>query len=398
MAIVDPGSDAPARAGSSRGAAAGWVAALPVAIGLAAASFGPADRVPRSEQPAAAPPPIVETVALEGAPAPDTAGEGVMVAHFIDMGQANATLLEFPCGAVLIDAGAQEQAKIDNLLSYLDDFFARRTDLERTLSTIFITHNHVDHTRALREVVERFTVENFVENGQRGGLPEGDKDVIWVGANRSTDNRQIQVAQVDAALLDGVAGFTSGEIDPVACSGVDPQIRILWADLAEDPGWPGDEFENKNNHSVVVRVDFGESSFLFTGDLEEPAIEAMVERYHGTDMLDTDVYEVGHHGSYNATTESLLEAVTPEIAVISMGRWNDRRKFTAWAYGHPRHEAVELLQEAVERRRTPRVVHVARKVREYYRTTMRDAIFGTGWDGDIQIRATADGTFRVSGG
>jgi len=145
----------------------------------------------------------------------------------------------------------------------------------------------------------------------------------------------------------------------------------------------------------VVRVDFGESSFLFTGDMEEPAIESMVAFYDPSETLDADVYHVGHHGSYNGTTEGLMHAVTPDIAVISMGRWDDEKPWTAWAYGHPREHAVELLESEITNRRSPRPVHVASAVKQFYSTTMRDAIYGTGWDGNIQIRATADGKQEV---
>ena len=89
-----------------------------------------------------------------------------MKAHFIDMGQANAALLEFPCGAVLIDAGAQDEEKVDELVRFLNDLFARRQDLGRTLKSIIITHNHIDHTRALRTVVEMegLTVERTIDH------------------------------------------------------------------------------------------------------------------------------------------------------------------------------------------------------------------------------------------
>src|SRR5688500_18698502 len=62
-----------------------------------------------------------------------------MTAHFIDVGQAQATLLEFPCGAMLIDAGAQDATHRTKLLGYLDRFFQRRKDLNRTLDTILVT-------------------------------------------------------------------------------------------------------------------------------------------------------------------------------------------------------------------------------------------------------------------
>jgi len=68
----------------------------------------------------------------------------------------------------------------------------------------------------------------------------------------------------------------------------------------------GEGFEQKNNHSIVTRVDFGMSSILFTGDLEEPAIDRLVARHQTSSLLDVVVYEVGHHGSHNGTTPELL--------------------------------------------------------------------------------------------
>lgn len=78
------------------------------------------------------------------------AAQPIMYTHYIDVGQADATLLEFPCGAVLIDTGAQDNNHIDDLVDYLENFFSRRTDLNNTLNVVFVTHNHIDHTRAPR--------------------------------------------------------------------------------------------------------------------------------------------------------------------------------------------------------------------------------------------------------
>src|SRR5688500_9249837 len=96
---------------------------------------------------------------LHAQPAPS------MTAHFMDVGQGHATLLEFPCGAMLVDAGAADTAFTRRLVDYLHRFFARRTDLNRTLNAVLITHNHIDHTRALRTIVDSFTVERYIDNG-----------------------------------------------------------------------------------------------------------------------------------------------------------------------------------------------------------------------------------------
>lgn len=321
-----------------------------------------------------------------------------MTAHFIDVGQGDATLLEFPCGAVLIDAGGHEEDPL-RAVGYLAHFFAtQRPDLNRTLNSVIITHNHIDHTSGLREVVETFNVERFFEHGKRGGYRPGDFDVDWVEDNASSLG--IDYFDIDDSTIQNLPhkrGLTDGDIDPIACSGIDPEIRILSADLNSRPtSWSSDEYRDKNNHSLVVRVDFGDSSFLFTGDLEDPAIELLLDYYDGTSMLNVDVYQVGHHGSDNGTTVPLVEAMRPEVAVFSASNWLDRRDFTGYQHGHPRSGIVTMLQNAISRQRAQsKQVRTAWGVRDLRERTMRDAIYATGWDGTVKITADEQGNLSV---
>src|SRR5258708_7535315 len=78
-----------------------------------------------------------------------TASSQTMRAHFIDVGQGASTLIEFPCAAIMVDTGGEKNAEFnsdDELVAYLDSFFARRTDLNKTLHLLVLTHAHVDHT------------------------------------------------------------------------------------------------------------------------------------------------------------------------------------------------------------------------------------------------------------
>jgi beta-lactamase superfamily II metal-dependent hydrolase len=85
--------------------------------------------------------------------------------------------------------------------------------------------------------------------------------------------------------------------------------------------------------------------------MEKPALELLVSRYKPNRMLDTEVYEAGHHGAENGTITSLLEAVTADLAIISVGHRGDSGAKTAYGYGHPRIEALELLEASI---RAPR--------------------------------------------
>src|SRR5688572_10419261 len=113
-----------------------------------------------------------------------------MTAHFIDVGQADATLLEFPCGAILIDAGAQGAQQEQNLVNYLHSFFGRRTDLNNTLDLVIITHAHLDHNLALDNVASGFTIKRYIDNGLKVG--SGKKNQNWLRNN--SENMSITYA------------------------------------------------------------------------------------------------------------------------------------------------------------------------------------------------------------
>lgn len=331
----------------------------------------------------------------------------VMYAHFINVGQADCTLLEFPCGAILIDAGVETNAYEDALIAYLEDFFARRADLDRKIACLFVTHQHTDHTRALPSVVEQFTVERCIENGERTG--GGAADITWlrgeIEAGRQDTVMRI-VRDADVVSSTDVLGLTDDVIDPIECDSCDPVIHVVSGGLDTNPGWPEGDFHNPNNQSLVIRVDFGQASLLFTGDLEDYAIHTLVEYYANTDTLDVDVYQVGHHGSENATTEDLLAAMTPYIAVVSMGFWSEgrmpsgtARPLSAFGYGHPRKEALELLAEQVPGFRSRRIqVMAGLASKQFERYEVRRRIYGTGWEGTIKVRATLDRKYRVTAG
>jgi competence protein ComEC len=312
--------------------------------------------------------------------------------HYINVDQGSAALLEFPCGAILIDAGGRNSASTQHLIDYLNAFFARRTDLPKRLDAVFLSHNHDDHDRALFRVAQTFPVRGYVHNGRPSTPSSGAGRMLAHAAAHSPPIPVRAITETDIAAA-GTAGVGGSIVDPLACPRVDPRIRVLSGGFAGNSGG----FGNPNNHSLVVRVDYGKAKFLFTGDLEFAGIDKLLDRYSGTRALDVGVYVAGHHGAENGTTEPLLTAVTPEIAVISMGPATPIGGKSAWKHGHPRLTTVTLLEGAITRARpAPVTVKVSEGPEDFKDHRLSDAIYGTGWDGDIVVSAGADGVLSVA--
>lgn len=339
-------------------------------------------------------------VAAAGSQAP-------LLVHFIDAGQGNAVLFEFPCGAILVDTGGEEATvfpSVDRLEAYLDQVFSRRTDLNRTLELVALTHPHIDHTRGAQRIRERFTVRNVIDNGQANttiGGPEQNQLHAWALANG------VPYQAIETSNIPRPAGLTSAVIDPVAgCDRgpVDPVITALWGGVGHTNG----SFSNSNNQSVVLRVDYGAFSALITGDLQKPALKQLIDTVEDDPaILDVDLYEVGHHGSHNATTDDLVALMTPKIAVISVGDPSRTEgQFIAFEFGHPNHLAMDALLDedhGVSCFRAPVWVPVALKGRnprthalpKWEEWQIAGAVFATGWDGTVIVRALPSGAFSV---
>lgn len=320
-----------------------------------------------------------------------------MKMHVINVGQAEAVLLEFTHQAILVDAGSHRPEDADHLFAYLDAFFQRRSDLNGTLHSVVVSHAHVDHTRNLKAVFERYNVQHFVE----GGADQGS------GINQIKAVRQMLAAEpaefhkISARNVRRVWFMRDWAAELLNDSGV--EVKFLSA---------GRKCNNQNNASLVMRVEYKGKSFLLTGDAEENDKEGrslgcggllfrlMNARAAFPELLDVDVLKVAHHGSRNGTIEQLLAKVTPEYAVISAGDnhlFQTRGSFSAWDHGHPNEQSVGRLEMSVARDRQPKTVTVmAKQESPLIDKLMTKAIYSTGWDGDIVFSVTAGGQLSVT--
>lgn len=223
------------------------------------------------------------------------------VVHFIDVGQGDCTLVE--CGGkyLLIDAG--ENGHETQVLNYLRSLKVDKLDY------VIATHQHSDHIGGLPEVLEEFSVDNII-------MPRLTK--------AQTPTNSTYKAFLNAVKASGakVISAKPGLVYALA----DSQFEIL--------GPVTDDAEDINNMSAMTKITFGGTSFLITGDAEtEEELEILD---NGAD-LDCDVLRAGHHGSYTSSCKDFLNAVTPEICVVSCGEGND--------YGHPHDAALKRIKK-----------------------------------------------------
>ncbi len=235
------------------------------------------------------------------APTSPVSGDLVEI-HFIDVGQGDAILVRTAAGDVLIDAG--DNSAEEELKRYLDD--CRVDDLEYAV----FTHPDADHIGGADVVLNHYDVERVIR-------PDHDVEtkvyltmVDLIKAEGAEDIR----AEVGGTFMVGEVKFTM--LAPI-----------------------GDIYSSRNDYSVVLRMDYGDTSVLFTGDAELKSEDEMLARYGAKagGLLDCDIIKVGHHGSDSSSGEGFLKAVTPDFAIISCGE-NNR-------YNHPDPEILERYRD-----------------------------------------------------
>lgn len=216
---------------------------------------------------------------------------------FLDVGQADSTLIQAAGKSMLIDAGNNEDG--ETIVSIL-----QAQGIE-TLDYIIPTHPHADHVGGMDDVINAFDIGKVI-------MPN------------ATSTSQTFEDMLDAMETKGLSATTPIVGDTYTLG--DCSFTIL------APVW--DYGDDMNNWSVAIQLVHGENSFVFTGDAEEEAEEDML----ATGLnLQGDVFQAGHHGSNTSNTEEFLDAVNPKYVVISCGEGN--------SYGHPNEEILERFAE-----------------------------------------------------
>ena len=217
--------------------------------------------------------------------------------HFIDVGQALSVLVECDGQFMLYDGGNVDDGSL--VVSYLQNQGVEQ------LEYVFCSHAHEDHVGGLAAALAYFPACHVYSSVMEASTKCFNDFVKYT----QQQGLQLEVPSVGTVWPLGSATVTL--LGPVT------------------------QYSETNNTSLVLRIDYGNTSYLLTGDMEKTAETDLV---NSGANLKADVLQVGHHGSSTSTGYLFLNAVLPEMGVISCGTGNK--------YGHPHEETLSILRDA----------------------------------------------------
>lgn len=218
-----------------------------------------------------------------------------MQVHFLDVGQGLSVLVELGEEVLVYDGGGRDTSSL--VVAYLQE--QGITEIDYLISS----HYDADHVSGLIGCLYAFDVKQVI------GSDYVHDSKLYTSFHNAVEKEGIEIEYPTVGTQ-----YTLGEA----------LITILA---------PAEIVDDSNSNSVVVKLSFGESDFIFTGDADYYSERAMLASEID---LDCEVLSVGHHGSASSTSEYFLEKTTPEYAIISCGKENE--------YGHPHKEVVGMLQ------------------------------------------------------
>ncbi len=218
---------------------------------------------------------------------------GEMRIIFFDVGQGDSALITFPDNKKMLIDGGDKRLSFDageyNIAPYL-----KRNGI-KFIDWVVITHPESDHIGGIPFIIKNFKIGSVLEMGVK------EDSEIYKELENEINAKNIPRKQI----------FSGMRVN-------DSELYRIYI-LHPTKEFISEIYRNTNNFSIVIKIVYGESEFLFTGDIES-FVEEMLMRYN--DFLQSDVLKVSHHGSKTSTSSDFLSKVKPKYAVIPLGEYN----------------------------------------------------------------------------
>ena len=219
--------------------------------------------------------------------------------YFLDVGQSDCTIVQCDNEILMIDVGTKNQVYNIRKSLYTLDI--------NSIDYMVVTHQHDDHMSGAAEIIEHYDVANIM-------MPK----LSSMNAVNSLTYKDLinKIGEYDVNPIAIEAGYTFK---------VGSALVEVLSPIKQD--------KELNNMSTVLKITYGDTSFLFQGDSEQKVENQLINLEYD---VSADVLKVGHHGSNTSTSEMYLNEVNPDFAIISCGPDNN--------YGHPTHGIIDKLE------------------------------------------------------
>lgn len=219
-----------------------------------------------------------------------------LIVHFLDVGQGDSIFIELPNNkSMIIDAGEDKYSS--KIIDYIKNLGYDKIDY------VIGTHPHADHIGGLGKVIEEFDIGTIY-------MPK------VIHNSKTYENLLTTILNKNLKIKTAIAGLEIINEENLNASIVAPNST---------------KYSSLNNYSIVLKLVYGNTSYIFTGDAEELSENEI------TLDIKSDVLKVGHHGSNTSTSEKFLSEVAPKYAIISVGDNN--------SYNHPSDSTIKKLKK-----------------------------------------------------
>ncbi|MDU7954157.1 MAG: ComEC/Rec2 family competence protein [Clostridium perfringens] len=222
-----------------------------------------------------------------------------LMISYMDVGQGDAAYIKVNGNDILIDAGPRSNSK-----ELLEQLKAKNID---DFELVIATHPHEDHIGGMVDVFKEYEVKAFYSPK----ITHTTK--TYENLVKAVKDEGLKTKELKSGMVIDLGEGAKFEV-------FTPQKS---------------EYEELNDYSPIMKLSFGYTSYLFTGDAEKLAEEEALAKYKTS--LDSDVIKFGHHGSSSSSSNAFIEAISPKYGIISCAKDNK--------YGHPHRETLDIIKK-----------------------------------------------------